>query len=1202
MILSDADNRPPMLDKDLYDSWKSRMKLYMQNKDHKRMILESVENGPLTWPTVEENVVTKTKKYVELSAAEKIQGLVVTVFSPGDDPIACLNKAMAFLITVASLRFPSTNNKLRISSNLRNQANIQDGKTEDLNTYNSDCDDVSNAKAVLMANISNYGSDVISEKAQRIKPTLYDGIVISNKHVAMPVIYDEETLILEEVSRLKMSKKEKDPEAIKQKNSNKPVDYVKLNKLYKDFGKRFVPQQELLADEAFWYHMLNPFPKSSDALPIKIEAPKELPKTVFDQIDAVVQQSSVDKQCLEIAKKEVLLEIDRLLQQIMSQDILLTVMNSMSLIGESINMERKQNKSCDKCINLNAELLKSQNAHNDLLKRYSQLEKNCISLESSIQLNQEIFQKDEYCDNQNALEILEYFQNNDLKAQLQYKDTTICKLKKIIKSMREKSKKENVNYDYCELETKNVELEDSVAKLLSKNEHLCKEIYHVKKVFKEQFDSIKKTRVCTKEQSDSLIDKLNLKFVENKDLKAQIQDEVVQIVLWYVNSRCSKHMTGNCSQLMNFVSKFLGTVRFGNDHISRIMGDDWDHLFQPIFDEYFKPPTIAVSPVPVVAAPRAVDLADSPVSTSFDQDAPSTKTKNFKQAMAEPLWIDAMQEEIHEFESLQVRKLVPCTDKVMLIKLKWIYKVKTDEFGEVLKNKARLVAQGFSKCAHKNMTIFQMDVKTAFLNGELKEEVYISQPEGFVDQDNPSHVYKLKKDLYDLKQAPRAWYDMRSSFLIYQHFSKGAVDQILFTWKAENDLLLSTTIGDENPIRTLGDYSKPSHEGYKNTIELPIGNNMANNWLERLPARSITIWKDLTTQFLAKFFPPRRIVKLRNDIPIRTIDQSAGGKPRDRNAEESWALLEDLALYDNESWNDPRDFAKLVKEIVLPQDVPSTFDRHLIELENQVQRLMEAHLALTQPTQVNKITTSCVICSGPHDTQYCMENPEQTFAEYTSSRTDKAGDARLSKFKADFKQQQSEMTNKIDTVLKAITDRISGTLPSDTDKNPKLSTYTVLSARSYPTEDPQCSTQTHGSINAITIHTKQQSTFYDDREKENKEDGDMMFIEIIPKDDNSRKEEPEVGEQEIKRRKLDPKENANGGVCNFTGRINGMHVFIGNFTYVVGFMIIEDISSIIDPRLSQVVIGKPFVEISNMTHDPPEGVVQFINEDNEVAY
>ncbi|GJZ58991.1 retrovirus-related pol polyprotein from transposon TNT 1-94 [Tanacetum coccineum] len=94
-----------------------------------------------------------------------------------------------------------------------------------------------------------------------------------------------------------------------------------------------------------------------------------------------------------------------------------------------------------------------------------------------------------------------------------------------------------------------------------------------------------------------------------------------------------------------------------------------------------------------------------------------------------------------------------------------------------------------ANAANKNMMIFQMDVKMAFLNGELREEVYVSQQEGFVDQDSPSHVYKLKKALYDLKQAPCVWYDMLPSFLISQHFSKGVVDPTLFTRKAENDLL-----------------------------------------------------------------------------------------------------------------------------------------------------------------------------------------------------------------------------------------------------------------------------------------------------------------------------------------------------------------------------------------------------------------------------
>ncbi|GKE05728.1 hypothetical protein Tco_1397746 [Tanacetum coccineum] len=221
-------------------------------------------------------------------------------------------------------------------------------------------------------------------------------------------------------------------------------------------------------------------------------------------MDTAVQQSSVDKQCLEIAKKELLLENDRLLQQ-----------NLCPLFGESVNMDVKRKESC----NLKAELLKLQNVHNDLLKSYSQLEKHCISLELSIQLNQEIFQKDKSCNKQNALEIPEFFENNDLKAQLQDKDITICKLKDIIKSIREKSKEENVKYDYGEIETKNVELKNIVAKLISENE----------RVFKEQFNFIKKTRVRTKEQSDSLIEKLNLKSAKNKDLKAQIQYKVFVI-------------------------------------------------------------------------------------------------------------------------------------------------------------------------------------------------------------------------------------------------------------------------------------------------------------------------------------------------------------------------------------------------------------------------------------------------------------------------------------------------------------------------------------------------------------------------------------------------------------------------------------------------------------------------------------------------
>ncbi|GJR80716.1 putative ribonuclease H-like domain-containing protein [Tanacetum coccineum] len=169
----------------------------------------------------------------------------------------------------------------------------------------------------------------------------------------------------------------------------------------------------------------------------------------------------------------------------------------------------------------------------------------------------------------------------------------------------------------------------------------------------------------------------------------------------------------------------------------------------------------------------------------YDAFLTAVEPKTYKDALTQACWIEAMQEELNEFERLEVWELVPRPDKVMVITLKWIYKVKLDELGGILKNKARLVARGYRQeegidfeesfapvarleairiflafAAHMNMVVYQMDVKTAFLNGNLREEVYVSQPDGFVDKDKPNHVYKLKKALYGLKQAPRAWYDM----------------------------------------------------------------------------------------------------------------------------------------------------------------------------------------------------------------------------------------------------------------------------------------------------------------------------------------------------------------------------------------------------------------------------------------------------------
>nr|GFC16794.1 Gag-Pol polyprotein [Tanacetum cinerariifolium] len=160
----------------------------------------------------------------------------------------------------------------------------------------------------------------------------------------------------------------------------------------------------------------------------------------------------------------------------------------------------------------------------------------------------------------------------------------------------------------------------------------------------------------------------------------------------------------------------------------------------------------------------------------------TVKPKNIKEAMDDSAWIEAMQEELHQFDRLQVWELVDKPFGKTVIRLKWLWKNKKDEDQTVICNKARLVAKGYAQeegidfeqsfapvprleviwifvayAAHKSFPIYQIDVKTTFLNGPLKEEVYVAQQDGFVDPDHPKKVYQLEKALYGLKQTPRAW-------------------------------------------------------------------------------------------------------------------------------------------------------------------------------------------------------------------------------------------------------------------------------------------------------------------------------------------------------------------------------------------------------------------------------------------------------------
>nr|GEU64052.1 copia protein [Tanacetum cinerariifolium] len=165
---------------------------------------------------------------------------------------------------------------------------------------------------------------------------------------------------------------------------------------------------------------------------------------------------------------------------------------------------------------------------------------------------------------------------------------------------------------------------------------------------------------------------------------------------------------------------------------------------------------------------------------------------------------------------------VPSPDGIKPLTLKWLLKNKHDEENTVIRNKTRLVVRGYRQeegikfeesfapvarmeairiflayASHKGFTVYQMDVKTAFLHDSLKKDVYACQPEGFIDVNHPSHVYKIKKALCGLKQAPRAWYDELSTFLLQNGFSKGIIDPTLFTRRFDDDILVVQVYVDD---------------------------------------------------------------------------------------------------------------------------------------------------------------------------------------------------------------------------------------------------------------------------------------------------------------------------------------------------------------------------------------------------------------------
>nr|GEU47486.1 hypothetical protein [Tanacetum cinerariifolium] len=469
-ILSGADNRPPMLEKDMYDSWKSIMELYMLNRQHGRMILESVENGPLIWPTVEEmdmhhklnhqhlflsppsndfqssvhhNVYNPSSSIPQVEYAPAVHqqfdfsqpetGLVVPVFQKGrrhmskqctkpkrkrdeawfkDKVLLVQAQANGQVLHEKELEFLANPGIAETQSTQYVITNNAAYQADDLDAYDSDCDEINSAKIALMANLSHYGSHNLAENS------------------SFPAQQDD--LILFVIEQLK----------------TQVVNYTKINQDNKHFTEILTAELERYKDQL---------------------EPKLYDGSVIQKTDVIVIRDFEETLMLEDESHSKMLQKQK--------DLMLS--------EKKVNTKPNSGNSKEPNLSTSTTIVE---VPKELLK---------VSMVNS------------------SLKKLKFHLASFMKARYQEKDTIIMKLKERIKSLNGNVKEEKIKRELEEIETVNIELDHKVTKLVAENEHL-------KQTYKQLYDSIKSSRVRSKEQCGDLIKQVNIKSAKNSDLNASL--------------------------------------------------------------------------------------------------------------------------------------------------------------------------------------------------------------------------------------------------------------------------------------------------------------------------------------------------------------------------------------------------------------------------------------------------------------------------------------------------------------------------------------------------------------------------------------------------------------------------------------------------------------------------------------------------------